>query len=60
MVVWDREDYLAAGYKPLSDESINIDIKHSTDKTLSDLTEKCNNFFKRLDRKKIFSEKELK
>ena len=60
VVVWDREDYLAAGYKPLNDESINIDIKHSTDKTLSDLTEKCNNFFKRLDRKKIFSEKELK
>ena len=60
VVVWDREDYLAEGYKQLNDESIYVDIKHSTDKTLSDLIEKSNNFFKRLNRKKIISEKELK
>ena len=53
VVVWDREDYLAEGYKQLNDESIYVDIKHSTDKTLSDLIEKSNNFFKRLNRKKI-------
>ena len=60
VVVWDREDYLAEGYKQLNDESIYVDIKHSTVKTLSDLIEKSNNFFKRLNRKKIISEKELK
>ena len=60
VVVWDREDYLAEGYKQLNDESIYVDIKHSTDKTLSDLIEKSNKFFKRLNRKKIISEKELK
>ena len=60
VVVWDREDDLAEGYKQLNDESIYVDIKHSTDKTLSDLIEKSNNFFKRLNRKKIISEKELK
>ena len=45
VVVWDREDYLAEGYKQLSDEPIYVDIKHSTDRTLSDLIEKSNNFF---------------
>ena len=60
VVAWDREDYLAEGYKQLNGESIYVDIKHSTDKTLSDLIEKSNNFFKRLNRKKIISEKELK
>ena len=60
VVVWDREDYQAEGYKQLNDESIYVDIKHSTDKTLSDLIEKSNKFFKRLNRKKIISEKELK
>ena len=45
MVVWDREDYLAEGYKQLNDEPIYVDIKHSTDRTLSDLIEKSNNFF---------------
>ena len=58
-VVWDREDYLAEGYQQLSDESVYVDVKHSTDKTLSDLLEKSNNFFKRLNRKKFISKKEL-
>ena len=39
---------------------IYVDIKHFTDKTLSDLIEKRNSFFKRLNRKKIILEKELK
>ena len=60
VVVWDSEDYLAEGYKQLNVESIYVDIKHSTDKALPDLTEKSNNFFKRLNRKKIISEKKLK
>ena len=48
--MWDREDYLAEGYKQLSDESTYVEVKHSNDKTLSDLIEKSNNFFKRLKR----------
>ena len=58
--MWDHEHYLPEGYKQLNNESIYIDIKHSTDKTLSDLIEKSNNFFKSFNRKKIISEKELK
>ena len=57
VVVWDCEDYLAEGYKQLSDESTYVEVKHC-DKTLSDLIEK--NFFKCLNMKKIISEKELK
>ena len=60
MVLWDRESYLAEGYKQINDESIYVDVKHSNDKTLSDLIEKSNNFFKRLNRKKLISDKELK
>ena len=60
MVVWDCEDYLAEGYKKLNDESTHHEVKHFNDKTLSDLTEKNNNFFKRLNKEKIISEKELK
>ena len=44
MVVWDREDYLAEGYKQLDDESIDVDVKYSSDKTLSDPTEKVKTF----------------
>ena len=35
-------------------------MKHYNDKTLSDLIEKINNFFKRLNKKNIISERELK
>ena len=48
MVVWDREDYLAEGYKQLIDESTYVEVKNFNDKTLSDLIEKNNNFRKRL------------
>ena len=60
VVVWDHEDYLTEGYKQLNDESIYVDVKHSNDKTLSDLIEKSNNFFKCSNKKKIISERELK
>ena len=51
MVVRDREDYLARGYKQLNDESLYLDVKHCNDKTLSDL-EKSKNFLKRLNNRK--------
>ena len=60
MVVWDREYYLAEGYKQFSDEYIYVDVYYSNDKTLPDLIEKSNNFFKRLNKKNLISEKELK
>ena len=60
VVLWDREDYLAEGYKQLSDKSIYVNVKHSNGKTLSYLIEKSSNFFKRLNSKKIISYKELK
>ena len=44
MVVWDREDYLAENYKQLDDESIDVDVKYSSDKTLSDPIEKVKTF----------------
>ena len=54
VVVWDREDYLARGYKQLFDEYLYVDVKHSNDKTLSDLNAKSNNFLKRLSKKNHF------
>ena len=45
VVVWDREDYLAEGYKQLNDESIYVDVQHSNDKTLTGLIEKSNSMF---------------
>ena len=60
MVVWDHEDYLAEGYEQLNDESTYVEVKHFNGKTLCNLIEKSNNFFKRLNKKKIISEKELK
>ena len=44
VVVWDREDYLAENYKQLDDESIDVDVKYSSDKTLSDPIEKVKTF----------------
>ena len=52
VVVWDREDYLAEGYQQLNDESTYVEVKYFDDKTLSDLIEKSNNFFKCLNKKK--------
>ena len=53
VVMWDRGDYFAEGYKQLNDESTYAEVKHYNDKRLSDLIEKSNNFFKRLNKKKI-------
>ena len=44
--MWDRENYLAEGYKQIHNESTYVEFKHSNGKTLSDLIEKSNNFFK--------------
>ena len=60
VVVWDREDYLAEGYKQLWDTSTYVEVKKDNDQLLSQLTEKINKFFKRLYNNKLISEKELK
>ena len=60
MILWDREDYLVEDYKQRNDEFTYVEVKYSNDKTLSDLIEKSNNFFKRLKKKKVFLERELK
>ena len=53
-VIWDREDYLAEGYRQLSD------IKKFNQKLMSDFTEKSNRIFKGLCNMKLITEKELK
>ena len=60
VVIWDREDYLAEGYRELSDHSTYTDIKKFNQKPLSNLTEKRNRIFKGLCNKKLITEKELK
>ena len=59
VAVCDREDYLAEGYKQLSDTSTYVEVKKYNDQLLSQLTERSNKFFKWLYNNKI-SEKELK
>ena len=53
VVIWDQEDYLAEGYKLLSDHSTYTDIKKFNRKLMSDLTEKSNKVFKGLCNKKL-------
>ena len=53
VVVWDREDYLAEGYKQLSDNSTYVEVKNYKEKLLVDLTEKSNEIFKKLCNKKV-------
>ena len=60
VVVWDREDYLAEGYKQLSDTSTYVEVKKYNYKLLSQLTEKSNKFLKRLYNNMLISERELK
>ena len=57
---WDREDYLAEGYKQLNDNSTYVEVMSYTEKLLVDLTEKNNAIFKSLFNKKVITEKELK
>ena len=40
VVVWDRKDYLAEGYKQFNNESTYVKVKYSKNKTVSDLIEK--------------------
>ena len=56
VVVWDREDYLAEGYMQLNDKSTYVEINNFKGKFLCDLTDKSNNFFKRLCKQKTFTE----
>ena len=58
--MYGTEDYLAEGYKQLSDTSTYVEVKKYNDKLLSQLTENSNKFFKRLYNSKLISEKELK
>ena len=59
VVVWDRDDYLAEGYKQLSDNSTYVEVNNYKEKFLVDLTEKSNKIFKKLCNKKVITEKEL-
>ena len=60
VVVWDREDYLAEGYKQLSDSSTYVDVKNYREKLLVDLIEKSNKIFRKLCNKKVITEQKLK
>ena len=60
VVVWDREDYLAEGYKQLCDTSTYVKVKGCNDQVLSQLIEKSGKSFKRLYYNKLIIEKELK
>ena len=46
VAVWDREDYLAEGYKQLSDTSTYAEVKEYNYRLLSQFTEKSNKCFK--------------
>ena len=59
-VVWDREDYLADGYKQLSDSLTYAEVKNYKEKLLVDLTEKSNKILKKLRNKKVMTQKEFK
>ena len=48
VVVWDREDYLAEGYKQLSDNSTYVEVKNYKEKLLVDLTEKMERDFQKI------------
>ena len=58
VVVWARKDYLAEGYKQLSDNSTYVEVKNYKEKLLVDLTEKSNEIFKQLCNEKVITDKE--
>ena len=60
IAVWDCKDYLAEGYKQLSNSSTYVEVKNYKEKLLVDLTEKNNKIFKKLCNKKVITEKEFK
>ena len=57
VVIWDREDYLAEGYRQLSDHLTYTNVKKFNQKLMSDLTKKSNRIFKELYNKKLITEK---
>ena len=52
-VVWDREDYLADGYKQLSDSLTYVEVKNYKEKLLVDLTEKATKYSKNCATRKL-------
>ena len=48
IAVWDCKDYLAEGYKQLSNSSTYVEVKNYKEKLLVDLTEKNDKIFKKL------------
>ena len=56
VAVWDREDYLAEGYKQLSDSSTYVEVKNYKEGALVDLTKKSNKIFKKLCNKKVITQ----
>ena len=56
VAVWDREDYLAEGYKQLSDSSTYVEAKNYKKRVLVDLTKKSNKIFKKLCNKKVITQ----
>ena len=59
IVVWDRKDYLREAEKQFKDQNVyrKVDLK---DKTLSQLVDCSNRFFRNLKMKGHITEKELK
>ena len=57
LVVWDREDYLAEGYKQLSDTFTYGEVNKYNEKLLSQLIDMSYSIFRSLCDKKLISEK---
>ena len=57
VLICDQEDYLAKGYRQISDHSTYTVVKKFNRKLLSDLTEYSNIIFKGLCNKKIIAER---
>ena len=60
VVVWDREDYLAEGYKQLEDEKNYGKVKKFGDDRLKELVSRSDDFFREFHSKRWVSEKEMK
>ena len=60
VVVWDRGDYLAEGYKQLQDQKTYSKVKNFGDDKLKDLVSKSDDFFREFYGKRWISEKEMK
>ena len=56
VVVWDREDYLAEGYKQLSFNSTYVEVNNYKEKLLVDLTVKATKYLKNCATRKYYRE----